>query len=147
MAYRLAWRLLIDFDGFASVYGAFEPELTQQCLVELIMTQSYLLILAIAASLGLNLLAGVHLLRSKRNESNRQNTPDGFRTPALPEHSSFPDNWVPTSDEPFSPLVEAEVYFAYGRRDDAEAALASGLRDGLISADEIERLRARLSIK
>ena len=143
----MAWQLLIDFDGYASVYGAFEPESTLQCLVELIMTQSYLLILAIAASLGLNLLAGVHLLRSKRNESNRRITPGSFRTPALPEHSFLPDNWVSTSNEPFSPLVEAEVYFAYGRRDDAEAVLASGLRDGLISADEIDRLRARLAVK
>ena len=111
------------------------------------MTQSILVDFAIAASVSLNLVVGVHLFRSKRKQTTRWIAADGFGVPALLENAPFPDNWVPATEESPKPLLEAEVYFTYGRRDDAEAVLASGLRDGLISSVEVACLRARLAVK
>lgn len=147
MIYFLAWRLLLHSGEFEFVVGALGPVLMLPYYVELIMTQSVLVDLAIAASLTLNLVVGVHLFRSKRKESTRWIAADGFGVPALLENSPFPDNWVPATEESANPLIEAEVYFNYGRRDDAEAVLASGLREGLISSVEVACLRARLAVK
>lgn len=147
MIYFLAWRLLIDSGGFEFVYGVLGPDLRLPYFVELIMTQSVLVDFAIAASVSLNLVVGVHLFRSKRKQTTRWIAADGLGVPALLENSPFPDNWVPVTEELPKPLLEAEVYFTYGRRDDAEAVLASGLREGLISSVEVACLRARLAVK
>ena len=50
-----------------------------------------------------------------------------------------------TFDEVLCPLIEAEVYFVYGRKKDAEAVLASALREGRITPNEVSRLRDKLN--
>jgi hypothetical protein len=42
-------------------------------------------------------------------------------------------------EEEICPLVEAEVYVIYGRKADAEKALASGVKSGRITAEEAAR--------
>jgi hypothetical protein len=39
-------------------------------------------------------------------------------------------------EEEICPLVEAEVYVIYGRKADAEKALAAGIKSGRITADQ-----------
>uniref|UniRef100_Q47D64 Transmembrane protein n=1 Tax=Dechloromonas aromatica (strain RCB) TaxID=159087 RepID=Q47D64_DECAR len=113
----------------------------------LIMTQSVLLVFAISVSLSLNLVAGVLLFRSKRNDSAQTAALEGQKSVSVPKSSLLLDSEALMVEETPSPLVEAEIYFVYGRRDDAEAVLASALRQGQISPDEVIRLRDKMAAK
>ena len=109
------------------------------------MTQSVLLVFAISLSLSLNLVAGFLLLRSRRSDSARTAAVEVKPLFPVPKNVVFLDSPAVMVEETPSPLVEAEIYFVYGRRDDAEAVLASGLRRGRISPDEASRLRDKMA--
>ena len=111
------------------------------------MTQSVLLVFAISVSLSLNLVAGVLLFRLKRNDSAQTAALEGQKSYPVPKSSLLLDSEALMVEETPSPLVEAEIYFVYGRRDDAEAVLASALRQGQISPDEVIRLRDKMAAK
>lgn len=111
------------------------------------MSQNVLFVFAVAASVSLNLLAGFQYLKAKRNRSKPLAAAEPLPLPARPEAPLFPEGAAVTVDEVLCPLIEAEVFFAYGRRNDAEAVLASGLREGRISPDDVRRFRAKLNVE
>ena len=109
------------------------------------MSQNVFFVFAVTASVGLNLLAGYQYLKSKKSRNNRFAAAELQRLPVRHESSLFPEDAALKVDEVLSPLIEAEVYFVYGRRHDAEAVLASGLRAGRITPDDVSRLREKLN--
>lgn len=109
------------------------------------MSQNVLFVFAIAASVSLNLVAGFQFLKSKRSRSKPLAAAEPQCLPARHEASLFPEGAAVTVDEVLCPLIEAEVYFVYGRRNDAEAVLASALREGRITPDDVRRLRGKLN--
>lgn len=109
------------------------------------MSQNVFFVFAVAASVSLNLVAGFQYLKSKKNRNNGFAAAEPQRLPARHEASLFPENAAVSVDEVLCPLIEAEVYFVYGRRHDAEAVLASGLREGRITPDDVSRLREKLN--
>lgn len=111
------------------------------------MTSNALFSFAIAASVGLNFLAGFQLLKQRRSHARHALRSDHEAMGRLPAEplSLFPEAAALDVDESLSPLQEAEVYWTYGRRDDAEFVLSEGLRTGRINAGDIEQFWQRVA--
>jgi len=109
------------------------------------MSQNVFFVFAIAASVSLNLFAGFQFLKAKKSRNSRVAAVEPQRLPARHEASLFPEDAAVSVDEVLCPLIEAEVYFIYGRRHDAEAVLVSGLRSGRITPEDVSRLREKLN--
>jgi hypothetical protein len=108
----------------------------------LIMNQSALLIFAIIATGGLSLLLAFQFTKELGEgewpaEAGRDEWLQ-LQPALLPLPDCVPAPMVHVR----SPLAQAEVYWAYGRVVEAEAALAAGLRQGRVSPEEVARCRA-----
>lgn len=106
------------------------------------MTSTSLFSFAIAASVSFNFLVGFQLLKQRRSNVEpawRNDLESMGKLPNVGPASIFPEAAALDVDESLSPLQEAEVYWAYGRLDDAEFVLSEGLRTGRINAADIEQ--------
>ncbi len=106
------------------------------------MTSNALFSFAIAASVGLNFLAGIQLLKLRRQQSDFPIYPAEASAAMpfeIPPGEPFPAVDAVTVNESLSPLMEAEIYWTYGRLDDAEFVLGEGLRSGRIDAEDIRQ--------
>lgn len=95
--------------------------------------------LQLAVFLLLNLVIGLFFLR-KRRLSLKRNARRG-----LEQHfpmSCFSQVNHPVLEkyyEEVNPLTEAEIYVIYGRKHEAQKVLDSGVREGLISTEQVIR--------
>lgn len=101
------------------------------------MMNASLTTLQLVVFLGLNLLVGLYFFRRWRAALKR-NTRRGLE-------QNFPMSIFSRTDHPallkhhedVNPLTEAEIYVIYGRRNEAQKVLDNGIRDGLISPEEV----------
>jgi hypothetical protein len=95
----------------------------------------------IAARVGRSLAAGLLFLRKNKTTSTTRVADDlwlSTATSAFAEIESTQRTEV-EPEEDVNPLVEAEIYVIFGRKNDAENVLKSALQAGRINADEVVR--------
>jgi hypothetical protein len=95
----------------------------------------------IAARVGRSLAAGLLFLRKNKTTPTASVADDLWLSATMSAFTEI-ESTEPTEAEPeedVNPLVEAEIYVIFGRKDDAEKVLKSALQAGRINADEVAR--------
>lgn len=127
--------------GCPAGLSCFVPSFQSKAL----MTTSSLSLFAMALSVALNLVALYFFLKVRRSRPQSSSAPGkpGWSPADVPDavwHTeAATGDFTPTAN----PVVEAEVFLAYGRHEDAAQVLQAALRDGRIGADELEGFWAR----
>lgn len=109
------------------------------------MTNDVFLLIQLAVLLGLSLLAGLFFFRRKP-AADVPDLPLRARPPSIRQALMSAAHARPLAPAagaagtaPASPLVEAEVYLIYGRKNVAQKVLDAAMREGLVTPEEVVR--------
>lgn len=97
----------------------------------------------IVVLIGLNLAAWFHLLKNRRPPIKAGVANDSCFGMPMSAFSNVDHPELLKHHEEVSPLTEAEIYVIYGRKKDAQSALALGVQEGRITSDEAEQFWAK----
>jgi len=93
--------------------------------------------LSIVILVCLNLAAWLQILKLRRSWRNPVAPDNSYLGLQVSDYAKAETPTVLKEHDDIDPLTEAEIYVIYGRRDDAQKVLESGLRRGRISAEEV----------
>lgn len=103
----------------------------------------------IAARVGRSLAAGLLFLRKNKTTPTTSVADDLWLSATMSAFAEIEstEHSEAEPDEDVNPLVEAEIYVIFGRKNDAEKVLKSALQAGRINADEVVRFWDEMEVE